>query len=46
LALQPTSWSAISKSHGLSALPSLALESLTEFDPRACLFRDGKWVRP
>jgi hypothetical protein len=45
-ALQPASWAAAVKSHGLSALPPLALESLTEFDPRACVFRDGKWVRP
>ena len=44
--LQPASWTAAVKSHGLSALPPLALETLTEFDPRACLFRDGKWVRP
>jgi hypothetical protein len=23
---------------------TLTLETLTEFDPRLCLFRDGKWV--
>ena len=45
-ALQPASWAASIKSHGLSALPPLALETLTEFDPRACVYRDGKWVRP
>jgi hypothetical protein len=45
-ALQPASWTAAVKSHGLSALPPLALETLTEFDPRACLYRDGKWARP
>jgi hypothetical protein len=45
-ALAPASWTAAVKSHGLSPLPPLALETLTEFDPRACLFRDGKWVRP
>jgi hypothetical protein len=41
-----TSWAAAAKSKGLHPLPSLALESLTEFDPRACVYRDGKWVRP
>jgi len=25
---------------------TLSLETLTEFDPRACVFQDGKWVRP
>lgn len=44
--LQRTSWAAVVKSRGLAPLPSLSLESLTEFDPRACVFRDGKWVAP
>ena len=46
LAQQQRSWTAAVKARGLSPLPSLALDTLTEFDPRACLFRDGKWVRP
>ena len=47
LAQPERSWTSAVKSRGLSPLPSLTyLESLTEFDPRACLFRDGKWVRP
>ena len=46
LARAPTSWAAAARSKGLGALPSLALESLTEFDPRACVYRDGKWGRP
>lgn len=40
------SWSAAVHSNRLNAVPSLSLVSLTEFDPRACLFKDGKWVRP
>ena len=31
---------------GGQAVPSLALETLTEFDPRQCLYRDGKWQAP
>ena len=31
---------------GLAPLPSLDLETLTEFDPRKCVFRDGKWTEP
>ena len=30
----------------VAAMPSLDLERLTEFDPRACLYRNGEWVRP
>jgi len=44
--IQPTTWTSAMKAGGLSPLPSLALESLTEFDPRACVFRDGKWEAP
>jgi hypothetical protein len=43
---QPTSWTAAVKSNGLAPLLSLELDTLTEFDPRACLYRDGKWTRP
>lgn len=46
LAQHERSWTAAIKSRGLSPLPSLDLDTLTEFDPRACLFRDGKWVAP
>lgn len=46
LAQPERSWTAAVKSRGLSPLPSLDLDTLTEFEPRACLFRDGKWVRP
>ena len=40
------SWSQAYRTHGLSPLPSIDLEHLTEFDPQACLFRNGAWVRP
>lgn len=39
-------WSQTIKNGQLAPLPSLALESLTEFDPAECVFRGGKWVRP
>lgn len=31
---------------GLSPVPSLTLETLTEFDPRQAEYRDGKWTGP
>jgi hypothetical protein len=46
IAPQQAGWTAAVKSHGLTPLPSLALDSLTEFDPQACLYRDGKWIAP
>jgi hypothetical protein len=41
-----SSWAASVKSSGLSPVPALTLETLTEFDPRACVYRDGKWNTP
>jgi hypothetical protein len=38
------SWSRELTGAGNKAVPSLALETLTEFDPRKCLWRDGEWV--
>jgi hypothetical protein len=32
--------------NGLAPMPSLALDRITEFDPRESVFREGKWVRP
>jgi hypothetical protein len=40
------SWSQSARPGGLDPLPSLELLNLTTFDPRACVFRDGKWVVP
>ena len=39
-------WSATLSAGDTSPVPSLTLESLTEYDPAACVFRDGKWVKP
>lgn len=41
-----TSWSESFSKRGLAPLPPLNLERLTEFDPTACVYRSGKWVRP
>jgi hypothetical protein len=44
-ALSQTSWSQAVQTGGLAPLPSIDLLSLTEFDPRECLFRGGKWIK-
>ena len=41
-----TSWSESLSKRGPAPLPPLRLEKLTEFDPAACAYRGGKWVRP
>jgi hypothetical protein len=41
-----TSWSESLSKRGPAPLPALNLERLTEFDPGACVYRGGKWVRP
>jgi hypothetical protein len=41
-----TSWSESLSKRGLAPLPQLNLERLTEFDPAACVYRGGKWIRP
>ncbi len=42
----PKSWSRILTLGGDRPVPSLSLETITEFDPRKCLFRNGRWVEP
>jgi hypothetical protein len=37
-------WSRELQGAGGKAVPSLSLETLTEFDPRQCIWREGKWV--
>jgi hypothetical protein len=37
-------WSRELQGPGSKAVPSLALETLTEFDPRQCVWREGKWA--
>jgi hypothetical protein len=41
-----TSWQTALRPGGLDPLPSLDLLHLTPFDPRASVWRDGKWVVP
>jgi hypothetical protein len=39
-------WSTILEARQLSPVVPLSLETITEFDPHKCLYRDGKWVAP
>jgi len=39
-------WSRIVDREGTGPVPWLSLETITEFDPRECVFRDGNWGRP
>jgi hypothetical protein len=41
-----TSWSQIAQRRELAPAVPLSLETLTEFDPRACVYQQGAWVRP
>ena len=41
-----SNWSTSMSKRGLAPLPPLSLEKLTEFDPAACVYRGGKWIRP
>jgi hypothetical protein len=45
-AAPPTSWREGLKRGGRKPLRAVSLETLTEFDPSECLFRDGRWVEP
>ncbi|MBW8883519.1 MAG: hypothetical protein JF612_01815 [Planctomycetia bacterium] len=40
------SWSEVASKRGLTPLPPVSLDRLTEFDPATCVYRGGKWVRP
>jgi hypothetical protein len=40
------SWLEIVAAGRHAPVPSLSLETITEFDPRQCRFRDGRWVEP
>jgi hypothetical protein len=41
-----TKWSSILQSRQVGSVPVLSLETVSEFDPRKCLYREGKWVVP
>jgi len=43
---EATPWSQLIARRATTPVKPLALEAVTEFDPRACHFVDGKWVRP
>lgn len=40
------SWSTLLGNYRPTPVPALTLETLTEYDPRQCVFRGGKWVEP
>ena len=40
------SWQQSLARDGVAPLPVLSLENLTEFNPRQCQFKGGKWVEP
>ena len=39
-------WSATLSGSNTAAIPALTLTTLTEFDPQACVYRNGKWIVP
>ncbi len=39
-------WSDAVRMGRMEPMPALSLESLTDLDPRKCLYRDGQWVAP
>jgi hypothetical protein len=39
-------WAEIIREGKLEPVPSLVLETITEFDPGKCNYRNGKWVKP
>jgi hypothetical protein len=41
-----SNWSTILEARQVSPVMPLSLETITEFDPHKCLYRDGKWVAP
>jgi len=43
---EAVSWKEIVLSQGVDPVPSLQLETVTEFNPTHTLYREGKWVEP
>ncbi len=39
-------WSSVLRPGGMTPVPAVSLQTLTEFDPTECVFRGGKWVKP
>jgi hypothetical protein len=44
MAARPASWSSAVRAAGLAPVASISLASLTEFNPQASIFRNGKWI--
>ncbi len=40
------SWASALSNPQLTPIPVLTLESITDYDPRKCIFRNGAWVAP
>ncbi len=40
------SWNDAVRAGNLAGVPSLQFDKLTQFDPRECVYRQGKWQRP
>jgi hypothetical protein len=43
-ATEPKGWSTVLQSRRLSPVLPLSLDTITDFDPRKCRYRNGKWV--
>jgi hypothetical protein len=41
-----SAWSSAIAAGDIKPIAPLPLETLTEFDPRLCVYRDGKWTAP
>jgi hypothetical protein len=42
----PGTWASAVSNPQLTPIPVLTLETITEYDPRKCVFRNGSWVAP
>ena len=42
----PKKWTELATAARAGPVPGLTLETLTSFDPRQCVYRNGKWVEP
>jgi hypothetical protein len=43
-ATEPKGWSTVLQSRRLGPILPLSLDTVTDFDPRKCRYRNGKWV--
>lgn len=40
------SWSTVLRARQVAPVSALTLETITEFDPRQCIYKNGKWTAP